>query len=73
MSALRILKQQRRLDFKIFEGVEFAILRSEKSLEEIDLSRAGGIFIENDKTEVCLLYTSPSPRDATLSRMPSSA
>ena len=24
-------------------------------------------------TEACLLYTSPSPRDATLSRMPSSA
>ena len=23
--------------------------------------------------ELCLLYTSPSPRDATLSRMPSSA
>ena len=26
-----------------------------------------------DKTHICLLYTSPSPRDATLSRMPSSA
>ena len=25
------------------------------------------------QNEVCLLYTSPSPRDATLSRMPSSA
>ena len=25
------------------------------------------------ENEVCLLYTSPSPRDATLSRMPSSA
>ena len=25
------------------------------------------------KSGVCLLYTSPSPRDATLSRMPSSA
>ena len=25
------------------------------------------------QTETCLLYTSPSPRDATLSRMPSSA
>ena len=25
------------------------------------------------KTFTCLLYTSPSPRDATLSRMPSSA
>ena len=27
----------------------------------------------HDKSLVCLLYTSPSPRDATLSRMPSSA
>ena len=26
-----------------------------------------------DEVVVCLLYTSPSPRDATLSRMPSSA
>ena len=26
-----------------------------------------------DKNNHCLLYTSPSPRDATLSRMPSSA
>ena len=32
---------------------------------------AGGLRINNFKT--CLLYTSPSPRDATLSRMPSSA
>ena len=31
-----------------------------------DFSRVTGI-------SVCLLYTSPSPRDATLSRMPSSA
>ena len=28
---------------------------------------------ERDETGFCLLYTSPSPRDATLSRMPSSA
>ena len=27
----------------------------------------------NIKSTTCLLYTSPSPRDATLSRMPSSA
>ena len=27
----------------------------------------------NDQFDICLLYTSPSPRDATLSRMPSSA
>ena len=35
----------------------------------------GYSFYINDftVTYVCLLYTSPSPRDATLSRMPSSA
>ena len=31
-----------------------------------------GFYTEID-SETCLLYTSPSPRDATLSRMPSSA
>ena len=30
-------------------------------------------FNEEDHRNCCLLYTSPSPRDATLSRMPSSA
>ena len=33
----------------------------------------GGIIDDTVVTKVCLLYTSPSPRDATLSRMPSSA
>ena len=31
------------------------------------------MLIAKPKTSTCLLYTSPSPRDATLSRMPSSA
>ena len=31
------------------------------------------LISEQDAIFVCLLYTSPSPRDATLSRMPSSA
>ena len=30
-------------------------------------------YLNPRKTYLCLLYTSPSPRDATLSRMPSSA
>ena len=30
-------------------------------------------FYEDEIKKICLLYTSPSPRDATLSRMPSSA
>ena len=33
----------------------------------------GPIHVGQDGTPLCLLYTSPSPRDATLSRMPSSA
>ena len=31
------------------------------------------IEVENDLTTYCLLYTSPSPRDLSTSRMPSSA
>ena len=31
------------------------------------------IVNRNEQKGICLLYTSPSPRDATLSRMPSSA
>ena len=38
---------------------------------------AGAITMEDGKVtfnhEICLLYTSPSPRDRSLSRMPSSA
>ena len=32
-----------------------------------------GVFFVKTLKKLCLLYTSPSPRDATLSRMPSSA
>ena len=40
------------------------------------LNKSGGeerILRYAKQTKTCLLYTSPSPRDATLSRMPSSA
>ena len=42
----------------------------------VDLSQGYNAFSNNpsfDTHLTCLLYTSPSPRDATLSRMPSSA
>ena len=45
------------------------------SIKEIDggkiLSSVSGLLEVN--TKACLLYTSPSPRDRSLSRMPSSA
>ena len=42
------------------------------------LANKKGVNLKNtvlnkDDIKICLLYTSPSPRDATLSRMPSSA
>ena len=42
-------------------------INNEYNKSEIDQSR------ELPVSNICLLYTSPSPRDATLSRMPSSA
>ena len=38
-----------------------------------DWSGMGTAWTYDKDQEDCLLYTSPSPRDATLSRMPSSA
>ena len=31
------------------------------------------LYLQEGNTYICLLYTSPSPRDGLLSRMPSSA
>ena len=36
----------------------------------VDLEKS---YLQEDKYQFCLLYTSPSPRDTILSRMPSSA
>ena len=46
-------------------------MMSEKSFVD---AFADNLFTDaSDRITACLLYTSPSPRDATLSRMPSSA
>ena len=44
---------------------------NEKSVEDLMIPRSEIIALDQDKS--CLLYTSPSPRDGLLSRMPSSA
>ena len=50
------------------EGMAWATLTK---LRKALVDRAGETYAECNPS--CLLYTSPSPRDATLSRMPSSA
>ena len=42
-------------------------------LQPIYVSKDGNFFIFGDMYRICLLYTSPSPRDVEESRMPSSA
>ena len=67
----------------LFEHLMFSGSANVPDFDE-PIQKAGGennAFTNNDVTnfyntvpvENCLLYTSPSPRDATLSRMPSSA
>ena len=64
-------------DFKDVEVIEVLVKAGQKIKKNDSL-----ITIESDKSSVevpstsdgvCLLYTSPSPRDRTRSRMPSSA
>ena len=63
---------------------QFTHIIPPKSLDDIDEIAINWVTIDINKTRAaadptklylygCLLYTSPSPRDATLSRMPSSA
>ena len=56
--SLAIFEQQGRADLAQIESEEIAVIEK---------------YLPKQMDEGCLLYTSPSPRDATLSRMPSSA
>ena len=53
-------------EYTTIEGVQEDVLDILLNLKEVAI-------VLHTKEEACLLYTSPSPRDATLSRMPSSA
>ena len=46
---------------------------SSRNGRDSNAQRRGVKKFGGEKVIACLLYTSPSPRDATLSRMPSSA
>ena len=48
-------------------------LQEEEEIQEEDVLSEDEEIQEKAKVKDCLLYTSPSPRAATLSRMPSSA
>ena len=63
------LKSQQNPNFTLNE-----VLDRESSLILSKISKNDFVISwDLDGDTICLLYTSPSPRDATLSRMPSSA
>ena len=54
-------------------GGEAHIVRPKQPTELSDDEWAEYLFMRKNIKGLCLLYTSPSPRDGLLSRMPSSA
>ena len=55
--------------------INYQIVRSDENGNEVamQLDDARAIYTQERLSQVCLLYTSPSPRDQRGSRMPSSA
>ena len=61
-----------KFDSLLKKSDRYFVINNDDKIPVNDLYRQGGQFVA-DNSLICLLYTSPSPRDATLSRMPSSA
>ena len=73
IETLRNLKNDAILDLK-----EYYVVEEENHVYVITEILYGGAVLDailkmKDERYTCLLYTSPSPRDGLLSRMPSSA
>ena len=71
----RVERFGREDDFYAYLGLQYIPPEIREDMGEIDLAERNAIpaLIELGDIKGCLLYTSPSPRDGLLSRMPSSA
>ena len=58
---------------KVFTDSEYSVKRIYQKSSKKRPTEDAGKYPFTRGIHPCLLYTSPSPRDATLSRMPSSA
>ena len=54
-------------------GTTSAYFLAKQGHEVTVIDRQDSVSMETSHANACLLYTSPSPRDGLLSRMPSSA
>ena len=67
-SGIRDIVVKKEIDDKTLDRIEEYLIQS-----DVGVVAASEIKEIISDSKICLLYTSPSPRDATLSRMPSSA
>ena len=68
--AQKILAENKKINNKAWEDINRQIGQIDTA---INLIRNANVHDDHLRYMVCLLYTSPSPRDRTRSRMPSSA
>ena len=77
LSYLRDMSQMVLDETGLFPHLNPGLMAADELAEMRKVSISMGIMLESASDRLtekgCLLYTSPSPRDATLSRMPSSA
>ena len=59
--------------FKVARSLGEKVIVATDTDEKISEDKGGGKPVHSAGYRVCLLYTSPSPRDLSTSRMPSSA
>ena len=58
---------------RTFDTITNTILDALKNDDSVKIAGFGTYKVAKRKARICLLYTSPSPRDTEVSRMPSSA
>ena len=56
-----------------YDGIQKAVAYNRRSFLDLEPNRSVRTGFTREDYNSCLLYTSPSPRDRTRSRMPSSA
>ena len=70
---VEIARADSEVDAVEINAIERAIKSSCTSISAEEIEELIATAKQDAESTICLLYTSPSPRDATLSRMPSSA
>ena len=73
MSSVMEMRKENQEDFHTRYGIKLGFMSFFVKACVVALKNFPAVNAEIEGDEICLLYTSPSPRDRSLSRMPSSA